>query len=45
MLNWRQIARANRIEDLRALQNGDEILLPPLDDFETRERFVGRRNA
>ena len=42
---WRQIARRNRIEDLRALQAGDVVLIPPLEGFATRESLSGRRNT
>lgn len=42
---WRQIARANGIEDPRTLRPGDAVLVPPLEDFATRETLSGRRNA
>ncbi|MCP4448686.1 MAG: LysM peptidoglycan-binding domain-containing protein [Myxococcales bacterium] len=42
---WRQIAQANGIEDLRSLRPGDVVLVPPLEDFATRETLSGRRNA
>jgi hypothetical protein len=41
---WRHIARFNGIEDPRLLRPGDVILVPPLDDFATREAISGRRN-
>jgi len=40
---WRQIARANRIEDLRALEPGDTVLVPPLEEFATQEVISGRQ--
>jgi hypothetical protein len=42
---WRQIARHNRVEDPRTLRPGDAVLVPPLEEFATRERLSGRRNA
>jgi len=42
---WRQIARANRVEDPRTLQPGDVLRVPPLEKFATRESLSGRRNA
>lgn len=38
---WRQIARANGVEDIRTLRNGDELIVPPLEDFASTERFDG----
>jgi nucleoid-associated protein YgaU len=34
---WRHIARLNKVEDPRTLQPGDVILVPPLEEFVTRE--------
>jgi hypothetical protein len=42
---WREIARANGIEDLRTLERGDTVLVPPLKGFSTREIISGRRRA
>jgi hypothetical protein len=42
---WRQIARANRVDDPRTLQPGDVLRVPPLEEFATRESLSGRRNA
>ena len=42
---WRHIARFNGVEDPRTLQPGDVILVPPLEEFTTREALSGRRNA
>lgn len=42
---WRQIARENGIEDLRLLQPGDVMRVPPLEEFATRENIGGSRNA
>ena len=33
---WREIARRNRIEDPRAIAAGDVLVVPAIDDFETR---------
>ncbi len=35
---WRAIARANRIEDPRAVAPGDVLVVPTLEDFATRRR-------
>lgn len=42
---WRQIARANGVEDPRTLKPGDVMRVPPLEEFATRESLSGRRNA
>lgn len=42
---WRQIARHNKVEDPRTLKSGDVMLVPPLEEFATRESLSGRRNA
>ncbi|MCG6986325.1 MAG: hypothetical protein LJE61_14125 [Thiocapsa sp.] len=42
---WRQIAKYNRVEDPRTLKPGDVVLVPPLEEFSTRESLSGRRNA
>ena len=42
---WRLIAQFNRIEDPRTLEQGETVLVPPLEEFATRESISGRRNA
>jgi hypothetical protein len=42
---WRQIAQFNGVEDPRTLRAGDVILVPPLEEFATRESLSGRRNT
>lgn len=42
---WRQIARANKVEDPRTLQSGDVMQVPPLEEFATRDSLSGRRNT
>lgn len=42
---WRKIAKFNRIENPRLIQSGDVLLLPPLEDLDSRESLDGTQPA